>query len=157
MKLSEFGSLSTKLTQLPKSKFFAIAIVKPKNIINLGMIFRLAVNYKASTLFVVQAPFPYKRVPTDTFRTSTKLPVIWTDDLPNIVEVTKVWVDFNPNAIPLPKFKHPKNALYIFGGENQTLTPPDNAKVVYVPTVGCLNLAITVGTVLYDRVLKEEL
>ncbi len=65
-----------------------------------------------------------------------------------------ICVDLIEGAIPLPSFVHPKNAMYVFGPEDGSVSQAiiDKADdVVYIPTVGCLNLAATVNVVLYDR------
>jgi len=62
-------------------------------------------------------------------------------------------------AIPLPEFEHPENALYIFGPEDGTIAQNviDAADaVVYVPTIGCMNLAASVNVLLYDRLAKSK-
>jgi len=69
-----------------------------------------------------------------------------------------VCIEFAENAIPLPEYKHPDNAFYIFGPEDGTLEQAviDRADdVVYIPTTGCMNLAATVNVVLYDRLSKS--
>jgi tRNA(Leu) C34 or U34 (ribose-2'-O)-methylase TrmL len=61
--------------------------------------------------------------------------------------------------MPLPGYKHPERALYIFGPEDGTLGHDvlDWCRdVVYVPTNGCMNLAATVNVVLYDRMTKTQ-
>ncbi|MDH5473849.1 MAG: TrmH family RNA methyltransferase, partial [Gammaproteobacteria bacterium] len=71
-----------------------------------------------------------------------------------------VCVEFAEDAIALPGFQHPENAFYVFGPEDGTLTQDviDRADaVVYVPTVGCMNLAATVNVLLYDRLSKSHL
>jgi tRNA C32,U32 (ribose-2'-O)-methylase TrmJ len=58
----------------------------------------------------------------------------------------------------LPHFQHPDQALYIFGPEDGTIDQAviDEADdVVYVPTVGCMNLAASVNVLLYDRLAKS--
>jgi len=145
-------SLSTH----PTGRWFGLAVVEPKNILNFGSIARLAVNYGASVLFLVRPRFCYKRAATDTYHAARNLPIVIVDNIPEIPEVTKVWFDFSTRAVPLPAFRHPKRALYIIGGEDRTLNPPKNEKnIVYVPTVGSLNIAVAVGTILYDRLFKE--
>ena len=70
-----------------------------------------------------------------------------------------VCVEFAENAMPLPEFKHPENACYIFGPEDGSLSQDIINKadaVVYVPTAGCMNLAATVNVVLYDRLAKSS-
>ena len=62
-------------------------------------------------------------------------------------------------ATPLPHFIHPPQAVYIFGPEDGTIKQQviDYADdVVYVPTVGCMNLAASVNVLLYDRLAKSS-
>ena len=69
-----------------------------------------------------------------------------------------VCVEFAENATALPEFQHPDNAFYIFGPEDGTISQDVIERadaVVYVPTVGCMNLAATVNVVLYDRLTKS--
>jgi len=57
----------------------------------------------------------------------------------------------------LPQFDHPANALYVFGPEDSSLSQELVDKShhrVYVPTIGCMNLAASVNVVLYDRQAK---
>ena len=74
-------------------------------------------------------------------------------------EETKiVCVDLVKGATPLPSFEHPEKALYIFGPEDNTISQAviDKADhVVFVPTVGCMNLAASVNVLLYDRLAKS--
>ena len=68
-------------------------------------------------------------------------------------------VELAEGATPLPRFKHPENAIYIFGPEDGSISQDveDRADhVVYVPTVGCMNLAATVNVLLYDRLAKSD-
>ena len=59
----------------------------------------------------------------------------------------------------MPEYQHPDNVIYIFGPEDGTISQNviDCADaVVYIPTVGSLNLAASVNIVLYDRLSKSE-
>ena len=52
---------------------------------------------------------------------------------------------------------HPEQAIYIFGPEDGSIPQAliDSADhVVYIPTIGCMNLAATVNVLLYDRLAK---
>lgn len=76
------------------------------------------------------------------------------------VDMKVVCIEFAENAIALPEYQHPASALYIFGPEDGSITQDviDRADdVVYVPTVGCMNIAATVNVVLYDRLAKTFL
>lgn len=66
-------------------------------------------------------------------------------------------MDLVLGATPLPEFVHPERAFYVFGPEDGTIGQEiiDRADaVVYVPTVGCMNLAASVNVLLYDRLAK---
>ncbi len=68
-----------------------------------------------------------------------------------------VCVELVEGATPLPEFQHPERAIYIFGPEDGTISQDlvDKADaVVYIPTIGCMNLAATVNVTLYDRLAK---
>jgi tRNA(Leu) C34 or U34 (ribose-2'-O)-methylase TrmL len=59
----------------------------------------------------------------------------------------------------LTEFHHPDKAYYIFGPEDGTIQQDvldRSDSVIYVPTIGCLNLAATVNVVLYDRLAKSD-
>ncbi len=103
---------------------------------------------------------------TDTKNARDKIPLKAADNFENIeclraflpANTKVVCVDLVEGAIPLPHFQHPDQALYIFGPEDGTIsqTVINSADaVVYVPTVGCMNLAASVNVLLYDRLAKS--
>lgn len=97
---------------------------------------------------------------TDTKNVSSKIPLKGVESfLDNLSEETSiVCVDFAEGATPLPEFQHPENAIYIFGPEDGSISQDvaDRAHhVVYVPTIGCMNLAASVNVLLYDRLAKS--
>jgi len=70
---------------------------------------------------------------------------------------TPVAVELKSGAELLPDFEHPEKAIYVFGPEDGSLQAPilrHCHRFVIVPTRYCLNLAMAVGTVLYDRMIK---
>jgi len=99
---------------------------------------------------------------TDTQNANERIPLTRADDLLACVtdETKIVCVELVEGATPLPAFRHPKNAIYIFGPEDSTISQKVINKadaVVYIPTIGCLNLAATVNVLLYDRLAKSDL
>lgn len=101
------------------------------------------------------------RFQTDTKNRTQTIPLNGIDDLfQNIEKGLKiVCVELVENATPLHEFTHPDNAYYIFGPEDGTIGQEiiDKAdSMVYIPTIGCMNLAATVNVVLYDRLVKSE-
>ena len=103
-----------------------------------------------------------KAFATDTKSVVQKIPLQCVEELLDAVpEGAKVvCVELAEGALPLPEFQHPSQAFYILGPEDGTIDQAliDRAdEVVYIPTIGCLNLAATVNVVLYDRQAKSLL
>ncbi len=140
-----------------------IALINPKTVSNVGAVMRAAGCYRVDA--VIYSGTRYDRaakMQTDTKDRRQTIPLTGVDDLfANISANTRVvCVELAEGAIPLPEYQHPENALYVFGPEDGTINQAiiDRADaVVYVPTVGCMNLAATVNVVLYDRLAKSGL
>lgn len=139
--------------------YAGIGLHQVKNELNVGSVMRAASCYDAA--FVAISGSRYKRVPTDTGRAFLHIPVYHTADLQDMIPhgCVPIAVDLVPNAIPLPEFKHPERAFYIFGPEDGTL----GQKIIdycayslYIPTLYCMNLAAAVNVVLYDRMAKLQ-
>jgi tRNA(Leu) C34 or U34 (ribose-2'-O)-methylase TrmL len=150
-----------------------IGLTNPKSPTNVGSVMRAAGNYNVDQVvytgkrYAQAAKFSGTKHNTDTKNIRNKIPLTAVDDfinikdlLENIASTTKIiCVDLVEGAIPLPHFVHPEQALYIFGPEDGTISQTiiDCADdVVYVPTVGCMNLAASVNVLLYDRLAKSE-
>ncbi len=144
------------------SKPFAyIGLVNPKSPENVGMVMRAAGCYEANKVFYTGTRFDRARqFFTDTKNSHEKIPLKHTDDLISVApeSVKIVAVELVEGAIPLMHFAHPEQAFYIFGPEDGSLSQAildacDH--VVYIPTIGCMNLAASVNVVLYDRLAKS--
>jgi len=140
--------------------YACIGLDNPKFNVNVGSVLRLAWNYEAK--FVAISGCRYSKQVADTMKYYRHSPVFHNlNSLQDVVpyDCVPVAVDLLDGATPLPKFIHPQRAFYIFGAEDATLG--ENVldwckETVYVPTNFCMNLAITVAVVLYDRMAKEE-
>jgi tRNA(Leu) C34 or U34 (ribose-2'-O)-methylase TrmL len=69
-------------------------------------------------------------------------------------DAVPVAVELRPGAEDLRHFQHPEKAVYVFGPEDGSLGGPILKRChrfVVIPSRHCLNLATSVGTVLYDR------
>lgn len=157
-----------------ENSHITIGLTNPKSPSNVGAVMRAAGCYCVDqVLFTGQryanaAKFGSDKHNTDTKNAREKIPLKAVEHFENIEslrtvlsEKTKViCVDLVEGAIPLPHFKHPEQAIYIFGPEDGTISQKviNNADdVVYVPTVGCMNLAASVNVLLYDRLAKSLL
>jgi len=145
-----------------KSSNVSIGLCNPKSPMNVGSVMRAAGCYKADS--VLYTGDRYERAVkfnTDTRDAARSISLSQVEDLLEGGSANRkvVCVELAEGAIPLPEFQHPDDVLYIFGPEDGTIDQKlvDRADaVVYVPTVGCMNLAATVNVVLYDRLVKSD-
>lgn len=147
-----------------------IGLVNPKSPKNVESVMRLAGNFSVKSVYYSGNRYPraakLKPCAVDMSRKVSKdIPLIQVESLidDSIIDTQDdlkiVCVEFAENATSLPEYKHPKNALYIFGPEDSTINQQviDQADdVVYIPTVSCMNLSATVSVVLYDRLAKSS-
>ncbi len=162
---------------LEENSHVTIGLSNPKSPSNVGGVMRAAGCYSVDKVlytgrrYAHAAKFIGSKNNTDTQQSRDQIPLVAIEDflqlkqpnmeqqLENLPDSTKIiCVDLVEGAIPLPLFQHPDQAIYIFGPEDGTITQTviDQADdVVYVPTVGCMNLAATVNVLLYDRLAKS--
>ncbi|SEK30890.1 tRNA(Leu) C34 or U34 (ribose-2'-O)-methylase TrmL, contains SPOUT domain [Colwellia chukchiensis] len=144
-----------------KKTQFVIGLTDPKSPSNVGAVMRAAGCFQADEVRYTGERFARAaKYNTDTKAAAQHIPLNAVTCLTTDVAPTQkiVCVDLVEGAIALPNFKHPDNALYIFGPEDGTIAQAviDRADaVVYIPTVGCMNLAASVNVVLYDRMAKS--
>lgn len=123
---------------------------------------RAAGCYGANSVFYTGRRYDQaKPFYTDTQNSYQCLPLIRVEELQEIIPFgcVPVAVDLVEGAKPLPQYKHPARAFYIFGPEDGTLDKQILkfcSEKVYIPTTGCMNLAATVNVVLYDRLAKGQ-
>lgn len=140
----------------------SIGLSNPKSPANVGAVMRAAGCYRVDSVFYTGERYPRAvKFNTDTKDARSNISLIGVDCLlEQLSGNTKiVCVELVEGATPLPEYHHPDKAFYIFGPEDGTLDQCviDRADaVVYVPTVGCMNLAATVNVVLYDRLAKSN-
>ncbi|MFS1467813.1 RNA methyltransferase [Vibrio lentus] len=139
-----------------------IGLTNPKSPTNVGAVMRAAGCYQVDEVkYTGQRYEKAVKFHTDTKSATRTIPLTGVESfLDNLDSETKiVCVELAEGATPLPRFKHPENAIYIFGPEDGSISQDvaDRADhVVYVPTVGCMNLAATVNVLLYDRLAKSD-
>ncbi|MDN3616026.1 RNA methyltransferase [Vibrio gallaecicus] len=145
-----------------KKSHVTVGLTNPKSPTNVGAVMRAAGCYQVDEVkYTGQRYAKAAKFHTDTKSAARTIPLTFAesflDDLDPDTQI--VCVELAEGAVPLPRFKHPEKAIYIFGPEDGSITQDvaDRADhVVYVPTVGCMNLAATVNVLLYDRLAKSE-
>jgi len=162
---------STAENNYPTKAHITIALTNPKTPTNVGAVMRAAGCYQADQIiyngnrYAKAAEYHKHTLQTDTFNMADKIPLLRVDSFLNLKDTLEsipptakiICVDLVEGATPLPHFVHPEQAVYIFGPEDSSIKQDviDIADdVVYVPTVGCMNLAATVNVLLYDRLAK---
>lgn len=144
-----------------------IGLVNPKTPVNVGGIMRASGCYGVDGVFYTGRRYELAarsgavQYHVDTKDAGERIPLTGvTSLLASIPADTKlICVDLVVGAMPLPDFVHPAKAFYVFGPEDGTIGQEiiDKADaVVYVPTVGCMNLAASVNVLLYDRLAKSH-
>lgn len=140
--------------------YSCIGLVNPKTPENVGSVMRAAGCYGVNSVFYTGKRYDIaKQFCTDTKSQHLNLPLIGVEDLRDIVplDCVPVAVDLIEGAKPLPDYKHPPRAFYIFGPEDGTLKKEITdfcRETIYVPTNGCMNLAAAVNVIMYDRMAK---
>lgn len=143
------------------NEFAYIGLINPKSPENVGMVMRAAGCYEADKVFYTGERYNRARqFFTDTKNAHVKIPLEGVDNLLLAIPsgATVVVIELIEGAIPLMSFDHPECAYYIFGPEDGSVSQDilDHCDhVVYIPTIGCMNLAATVNVVLYDRLAKR--
>jgi len=149
-----------------KASSASIGLSNPKSPENVSSVMRAAGNFGVDSILYTGKRYPRALklnpdMPNMSRSVSRSVPISGVSCLiqyrPKNTKI--ICVEFAENAIALPEYQHPQNAFYIFGPEDGTLGQEviDQADaVVYVPTIGCMNLAATVNVVLYDRLTKSD-
>jgi tRNA G18 (ribose-2'-O)-methylase SpoU len=134
----------------------AEGISKP---MNLGNLIRSAHAFGASFVFLIDAHHTANVPTSDTSRAEQQLPLYRFDAVEQLSlpdRCALIGVELVDDAIPLPSFRHPLNAAYVFGPERSALSAALVARcahVVRIPTRFCINLAVAGAIVMYDRML----
>lgn len=144
----------------------SIGLVNPKTPVNVQGIMRACGCYQVNDVFFTGRRYELAKksgeaqYQVDTKKAANRIPLTNVECLMAAKKENAkiICVDLVEGAIPLPEFVHPQNAIYIFGPEDGTIGQAlvDQADaVVYMPTIGSMNLAASVNVLLYDRLAKE--
>lgn len=140
--------------------FFGVGVQYASKAGNIGAIYRTAHAFGASFIFSIGAN--YKSVSySDTSSSTSHIPYYKFNNfskelLP--VGTKIVAVELTQDAISLPNFYHPLNAVYILGPEKGSITN-DILDIsdykIKIPTSFCVNVSIAAAITLYDRKLSK--
>lgn len=143
-----------------KRGYYAIGIFRGKTEHNIGTLWRSAYILGAAYIFTIDGK--YKKQTSDVVRAWSRIPLFnyktFDDFLQNIpYDCRIVGIEIDEKAEMLHDFEHPKRAIYLLGAEDTGL--PDFVKekchfLVQLPGNSSLNVGVTGGIVMHDRVAK---
>ncbi|MFA3790192.1 RNA methyltransferase [Aliiglaciecola sp. SL4] len=151
-----------KSAQQHQSNHCIVGLINPKSPTNVGAVLRASGCYAGEAIVYTGKRYERaKQFATDTKNAQTHIPLTAKenifDDLPDGYQ--KIAFELVEGATPLPHFQHPEKAIYVFGPEDGSIPQPilnQCDDIVYVPTIGCMNLAASVNVLLYDRMAKQQ-
>lgn len=143
--------------------YFAIGIDQASKAGNVGNLIRTAHAFGASFVFAVNPKVVahtgelVTKDFTDTSKSHQQIPFFNYDsaaaiDVPQGCQI--VGVEITEDAVDLPSFKHPAQAIYVLGGERSSLSHEMLARcdqTIKIPTKFSLNVATAGAIVMYDR------
>ncbi len=144
------------------SHHVTVGLTNPKSPSNVGAVMRAAGCYRVDAVRYTGSRYERAaKFHTDTKDAARHIPLQGVDDMLAELDTDTqiVCVELAEGATPLPQFQHPDKAIYVFGPEDGSIDQAVVSRadaVVYVPTVGCMNLAASVNVLLYDRLAKAS-
>lgn len=140
--------------------YCGIGIYKPKREMNLGGLLRSARAFDADFVYGIGARWT---VQTSSIKSERDVPVFYFETLEQFtasipVNAELVCVEQSEGAEDLRFFRHPRQAVYLLGSEDNGVPAILRRKhrTIFIPSRGCLNVASAGTVILYDRVLKTS-
>lgn len=140
--------------------YYAIGIFRGKTTHNLGTLWRSAFIMGAKYIFTVENK--YKKQASDVVRAWSRIPLFHYKDIDDLFsnipyDCRIVGIEIDDRAEWLHEFEHPKRAIYLLGAEDSGL--PEAVKerchfIVKLPGNSSLNVGVTGGIVMHDRISK---
>ena len=146
--------------KMKQNGYFGIGCLNMKTSMNYGTLFRTAQILGADFIFLIGSRF--KKQPTDTMKSFRHLPLYEYKDFKDFNEhrpygCQLIGIELMETATPIKKFKHPKQACYLLGSEDNGLTKEaiqNCQELVYLPGERSLNVSVAGSLVLFDRIQK---
>lgn len=138
--------------------YYGVALFEPKTDQNLGTILRSCLNFDAGFIYTIGNRYQHQG--SDTVKASRHVPLTHFADtaaflahLPKDAELVCIEVD---GEEALETFVHPERAIYVFGGEDRSVSEEikSHGRTLRIDTNQCLNLAVAASVVMYDRRAK---
>ena len=133
-----------------------VVLLRPKTTHNVGTAMRSCHIFGVKSLQIVGGR--YKKQSSDVSNFEKRTPLFVSDELSIPFGCVPVGIEIVEGSISLERYQHPRQALYIFGPEDGSISRGVLGQcrdIVSIPGESCLNLAMAVSIVLYDREAKR--
>lgn len=140
--------------------YYGIAIENHHKDVNVGTVWRSAQAFGAS--FLVTVGQDYKRQDSDTGNAIKHVPMFHYQTAEELYSNLPkgcylIGIEVDESAIPLPRFVHPDQAVYLLGSESLGLSSQAHElchTITEIPSFFCLNVAVSGSIVMSDRISK---
>lgn len=140
--------------------FFGMGVEGITKPMNVGNLLRSSHAFGASFFFTVSPVVDMKSMRvSDTSGAFDNIPVYNFEKPEDIIlphKTSIVGVEFLEDAIDLPSFRHPKQAVYVLGPEKGNLSESMLKKcdfVIKIPMKFCVNVGVAGALIMYDRLI----
>lgn len=143
-----------------EERYFGIGIVRPKTRENVGVLWRTALIYGASFVFIIDAK--YKKQASDVLKVWSKIPLFQFETVESFLNTVPysckiIGIEMDEDSIPIKDFEHPARAIYLLGSEDNGLSNVMKNKcqdLILLPGERSLNVAVAGSIVVFDRINK---
>ena len=140
--------------------FCGIGLYHPQKDVNIGGALRAAGCYEAD--FIAIQGRKLQNYASNTVKAERHIPLFHVKHFEDIIPYNciSIAVEIYPKARCIFDYVWPERSFIIFGPESSSLGKEVFSfcrDIVYIPTKYCLNLAVCVATVLYDRKMKQNI
>jgi len=143
--------------------YFGIGIENPKREVNVGSLFRSAHLYGAAFVFTV-GPRRYERQGSDTTACQRHIPLLRFETASgarDALNCALVGIELDDRSVPLGEFRHPVQAAYLMGAEDNGLSAEALASCHSLVQIECpaqwsMNVASAGAIVIYDRMMRVQ-
>jgi tRNA G18 (ribose-2'-O)-methylase SpoU len=148
--------------KMKQKGYFGIGCIGMKTADNYGTLFRTAQIMGADFIFLIGARF--KRQASDTMKSWRHVPLFEYENFEDFnnhrpYDCKLVGIELTETSIPIKDYKHPKQACYLLGAEDNGLTKEAIEacqEIIILPGERSLNVSVAGSIVLYDRIIKSN-
>lgn len=140
--------------------FFGIGVEGISKPMNVGNLLRSAHSFGASFFFTINPTVDVHGMrASDTSDAFGHIPFYNFEKVSDLILPAKaelVAVELTPDAVDLPSFRHPLNAVYVLGPEKANVSDEMLARcdhAIKIPMKFCVNVGVAGAIVMYDRLL----